>query len=79
MGTNTLRKIQILLSLKKINLTREVFAESNLIVTDYSSSSLDFSNMRKPVVYCQFDKEEFFSAFNDTNNCERVYKKVKKL
>lgn len=111
---------------------REVYAESNLVVTDYSSSVMDFAYLRKPVVYCQFDRDEFFSgkhtyvegyydyetdgfgelvfdldsvvaliieymengcrlkpvyrermdkffAFNDKNNCERVYKKIKEI
>jgi hypothetical protein len=40
---------------------REIFAESALIVTDYSSVAFDFAYLRKPVVYCQFDKEEFYS------------------
>ncbi|MCD7760165.1 MAG: bifunctional glycosyltransferase family 2 protein/CDP-glycerol:glycerophosphate glycerophosphotransferase [Clostridiales bacterium] len=40
---------------------RKMYAESNLIITDYSSASLDFSYMRKPVVYCQFDETAFFS------------------
>ena len=38
----------------------EIFAESNLIMTDYSSSVIDFVLLEKPVVYCQFDKEMFF-------------------
>lgn len=111
---------------------REIYAESSLILTDYSSSAIDFAYLRKPIVYCQFDKEKFFSgehtitegyfeyeedgfgevtydlesavdviieymknecklksiygkridkffAFNDMNNCERVYKKIKNL
>lgn len=111
---------------------REVYAESNLVITDYSSSVMDFAYLRKPIIYCQFDREEFFSgkhtyvegyfdyetdgfgeltfdmntlidtiieymkngcvlkqvyreridkffAFNDTNNCERVYKKIKEM
>lgn len=41
---------------------REIYAESSLILTDYSSSVMDFAFLRKPVVYCQFDKEEFFSG-----------------
>lgn len=40
---------------------REVFAESDLIVNDYSSASMDFSYLRKPVIYAQFDKKDFFS------------------
>lgn len=31
----------------------------NLLITDYSSVSLDFSYMNKPVIYYQFDVEEF--------------------
>lgn len=40
----------------------EIFAESDLIMTDYSSSIMDFVYLRKPVVYCHFDSEEFFSG-----------------
>ncbi len=39
-----------------------VFAESNLLLTDYSSVAFDFAYLRKPVVYCQFDSEMFFSG-----------------
>ena len=41
---------------------RNVFAESDLILTDYSSVAFDFAYLRKPVVYAQFDQEEFFSG-----------------
>lgn len=41
---------------------RKAFAESNLCITDYSSSVMDFVYLRKPVVYVQFDKERFFSG-----------------
>ena len=110
---------------------RQIFAESALVVTDYSSVAFDFAYLRKPVVYCQFDREEFFEnhtytegyfdyerdgfgevtynqedlinclieymkndcklkgkfkhrmenffAFNDRNNCERVYEEIIKL
>lgn len=34
--------------------------ESGLLVTDYSSVFFDFAYMRKPVVYFQFDQDEFF-------------------
>ena len=40
---------------------RKVYAESKLVVTDYSSSVMDFALLHKPVVYCHFDKEEFFN------------------
>ena len=39
---------------------REIFAESNLVVTDYTSAVFDFAYLHKPVIYCQFDKEEFY-------------------
>ena len=111
---------------------RRVFAESNLILTDYSSVVFDFVYLRKPVIYTQFDREEFFSgehvyvkgyfdydrdgfgevetdyeatvdrlieymengcrlkdryraridgffAYNDTENCRRVYEKIREL
>ena len=41
---------------------RQVFAESDLIVTDYSSVAFDFAYLRKPVLYAQFDRETFFSG-----------------
>ena len=41
---------------------RDVFAESDLILTDYSSVVFDFAYLRKPVVYTQFDRESFYSG-----------------
>ena len=41
---------------------RDVFAQTDLMVTDYSSVAFDFAYLRKPIVYCQFDKEEFFNG-----------------
>lgn len=38
------------------------FAECALLVTDFSSVFFDFGYLKKPVVYSQFDKEEFFAA-----------------
>ena len=32
------------------------------MVTDYSSAVFDFAYLRKPVIYAQFDKEQFFSG-----------------
>lgn len=40
---------------------RKVFAESDLLITDYSSVAFDFTYLRKPVIYFQQDKEEFFA------------------
>lgn len=47
---------------------RDVYATSNLVVTDYSSAIFDFAYLRKPVLYCQFDKDQFFAG-------EHVYNK----
>lgn len=36
------------------------FIEGSVLVTDYSSVAFDFAYLKKPVVYTQFDKEEFY-------------------
>ena len=41
---------------------RDVFAQTDLMVTDYSSVAFDFAYLRKPIVYAQFDRESFFSG-----------------
>ncbi len=41
---------------------RTVYAESDLVLTDYSSAAFDFAYLRKPIVYSQFDKEKFFDG-----------------
>lgn len=41
---------------------REVFREGALLVTDYSSVAFDFAYLRKPVVYAQFDKLNFYAG-----------------
>ena len=41
---------------------RDLFADSSLIVTDYSSAVFDFAYLYKPVLYYQKDAEEFFSG-----------------
>ena len=41
---------------------RKLFAESDLLVTDYSSVAFDFAYLRKPVLYYQADVGEFFSG-----------------
>lgn len=38
----------------------QCFEDSSLMVTDYSSVLFDFAYLRKPVIYAQFDKEQFF-------------------
>ena len=39
---------------------RDMFAESSLLVTDYSSIVYDFSYLEKPVIYYQFDHGAIF-------------------
>ena len=39
---------------------QNIFRENALLITDYSSVAFDFSYMKKPVVYCQFDRDSFF-------------------
>ena len=40
----------------------KLYAESNLMLTDYSSTVFDFAYMRKPVIYTHFDKDAFFGG-----------------
>ncbi|MDO4501592.1 MAG: glycosyltransferase [Coriobacteriia bacterium] len=39
---------------------RRLFLESSIMVTDFSSVFFDFALLRKPVLYAQFDEDEFF-------------------
>ncbi len=41
---------------------RNIYSTSSLIITDYSSAVFDFVYMRKPIIYFQFDSDEFFSG-----------------
>ena len=41
---------------------QELFATNDLLVTDYSSLFFDFGYLNKPIVYCHFDKKEFFEG-----------------
>lgn len=43
---------------------RDVFAHSRLVVTDRSSAVIDFSYLRKPIIYCHFDDDEFMQVGN---------------
>jgi CDP-glycerol glycerophosphotransferase (TagB/SpsB family) len=36
--------------------------ENSLLVTDYSSITFDFGYLNKPVIYTQFDIEEFYEG-----------------
>ncbi len=41
---------------------REVFAKTDLLITDYSSVAFDFAYLRKPILYTQFDRDTFFEG-----------------
>ena len=41
---------------------RDIYAISDLVVTDYSSAVFDFAYLRKPVLYAHFDAETFFAG-----------------
>lgn len=41
---------------------KDLYADSKLIITDYSSAVFDFAYLRKPVLYYQQDVDEFFSG-----------------
>lgn len=41
---------------------RELFAESYIMITDYSSVAFDFAYLKKPIIYFQFDRKEFFES-----------------
>lgn len=59
---DTFQKNDTVEFLKKGTPYKEVFAKSSLIITDYSSAVFDFSYLRKPMIYCQFDAETFFAG-----------------
>jgi CDP-glycerol glycerophosphotransferase (TagB/SpsB family)/glycosyltransferase involved in cell wall biosynthesis len=40
----------------------EIYADSSLIITDYSSAVFDFSYLYRPIIYCHFDEDEFFGG-----------------
>lgn len=44
---------------------RDVFAESSLIVTDYSSVAFDMAYLRKPVLYAHFDGNHYAEGYFD--------------
>ncbi|EAK9858036.1 glycosyltransferase [Campylobacter lari] len=41
---------------------QELFCNSSLMITDYSSVAFEMAYLEKPVIYYQFDKEEFFTS-----------------
>ncbi len=41
---------------------KDIYANSSLVLTDYSSAAFDFSYLKKPIIYAHFDIEEFFGG-----------------
>lgn len=41
---------------------REIWGESSLFITDYSSAFFDFAYLYKPIIYAQFDYEQCYGA-----------------
>ena len=41
---------------------RDIYARASLLITDYSSVAFDFANLYKPIIYSQFDADDFWSA-----------------
>jgi CDP-glycerol glycerophosphotransferase (TagB/SpsB family) len=37
-----------------------LFEKSSIIITDYSSIAFDFAYLKKPIIYTQFDIDEFY-------------------
>ena len=44
--------------------------ESKLLITDYSSVYFDFAYMRKPIVYYQFDSDDFYTMHSQKGYLE---------
>ncbi|EJU5304159.1 CDP-glycerol glycerophosphotransferase family protein, partial [Campylobacter coli] len=40
---------------------QKLFCESSIMITDYSSVAFEMAVLKKPVLYYQFDKDEFFA------------------
>lgn len=51
-----------LVSLDTSTSYRELYKISALLITDYSSTAFDMAYLEKPIIYAQFDKEQFFSG-----------------
>lgn len=46
----------------------KIFAESKLLITDYSSVFFDFAYLKKPEIFFQFDKDIFFDSHYKKGN-----------
>lgn len=41
---------------------RDIICKASMLITDYSSVAFDFAYLEKPVIYCQFDREQFYAT-----------------
>ncbi|EOI4537487.1 CDP-glycerol glycerophosphotransferase family protein, partial [Campylobacter jejuni] len=46
---------------------QKLFCNSSLLITDYSSVAFEMAYLKKPVIYYQFDKDDFFSSHTLNN------------
>jgi CDP-glycerol glycerophosphotransferase (TagB/SpsB family) len=45
---------------------REVYAQSDCVITDYSSAVFDFAYLQKPILYAPFDRDRIWSGEHST-------------
>jgi CDP-glycerol glycerophosphotransferase (TagB/SpsB family) len=53
---------RIRIAKKETDDIQQILKESKMLITDYSSVAFDFAYMYKPLVYYQFDQEEYYSS-----------------
>lgn len=51
---------QVIIAKKEKYDVQQLLKESKMLITDYSSVAFDFAYMKKPIIYYQFDKEEYY-------------------
>ena len=54
---------RIVIADRKTHSLDDLLRKAALMITDYSSVAFDFAYMRKPVIYYQFDKENFLVEY----------------
>ena len=52
---------------------KDIYKKSSLIITDYSSSINDFIYLYKPIMYCQFDFDDFYGGTHITQRGDFDY------
>jgi len=57
----TFSSTKIVVAKKEEYDVQQLLKESKMLITDYSSVAFDFAFMKKPLIYFQFDKDEFFN------------------